>query len=80
MAVVDGYDGFEALVIGSEHATNLEMLCNLAQLLFNAVIHGHLHVRAGRTATASRLVVPRLSELASDGPPGTTRWRQGLRC
>lgn len=43
-AVVDGYDAFEALVIVDEHAKNMEMLCNLAQLLFNIVMHGHLSV------------------------------------
>ena len=65
-AVVDGYDGFEALVIGSEHATNLEMLCNLAQLLFNAVIHGHLtSEQVGLQPRVARLS-SRLSELASD--------------
>lgn len=65
-AIVDGYDGFEAMVIGSEHATNLEMLCNLAQLLFNAVIHGHLTTeQAGLQPRIVRLS-SRLAELASD--------------
>lgn len=64
--VVDGYDAFEALVIGSEHAKNLEMLCNLAQLLFNIVVHGHLsEEQAGLKARIDRLS-SRLSELASD--------------
>ncbi|MDO8768669.1 MAG: hypothetical protein Q7K57_08195 [Burkholderiaceae bacterium] len=65
-AIVNGYDGFEALVIGSEHAKNLEMLCNLAQLLFNAVIHGHLTIeQAGLPPRIARLS-SKLSELASD--------------
>lgn len=65
-AIVDGYDDFEALVVGSEHATNLEMLCNLAQLLFNAVIHGHLKSeQAGLQPRVARLS-SRLAELASD--------------
>ncbi|MDP2140588.1 MAG: tetratricopeptide repeat protein [Gammaproteobacteria bacterium] len=38
----DNYDAFEALVIDTDHARNLELLCNLAQLLFNSVIHQHL--------------------------------------
>lgn len=64
--VVDGYDAFEALVIGSEHAKNLEMLCNLAQLLFNIVVHEHLsEEQAGLKARIDRLS-SRLSELASD--------------
>lgn len=65
-AIVDGYDDFEALVIGSENATNLEMLCNLAQLLFNAVIHGHLtSEQAGLFPRIARLS-SRLAELASE--------------
>lgn len=65
-AIVDGYDSFEARVIGSEHATNLEMLCNLAQLLFNAVIHGHLTAeRAGLRPRIARLSSG-LTELSSD--------------
>lgn len=65
-AIIDGYDDFEALVIGSEHATNLEMLCNLAQLLFNAVIHDHLtSEQAGLQPRIARLS-SRLAELASD--------------
>ena len=38
----DSYDAFEELVIGTDHAKNLELLCNLVQLLFNSVIHQHL--------------------------------------
>lgn len=65
-AIVDGYDGFEALAIESEHATNLEMLCNLAQLLVNAVIHHHLtSEQAGIQPRIARLS-SRLAELASD--------------
>jgi len=36
------YDEFETLALETDHARNLEFLCNLAQLLFNAVIHEHL--------------------------------------
>lgn len=36
------YDAFETFALETDHARNLEFLCNLAQLLFNAVIHGHL--------------------------------------
>lgn len=65
-AIVNGYDGFEALVIGSEHAKNLEMLCNLAQLLFNAVIHGHLTVDQAALQLRIARLSKRLAELASD--------------
>jgi len=36
------YDAFETFALETDHARNLEFLCNLAQLLFNCVIHGHL--------------------------------------
>ncbi|CDF95899.1 FIG00594786: hypothetical protein [Pseudomonas sp. SHC52] len=65
-AIVDGYDGFEALVIGNEHATNLEMLCNLAQLLFNTVIHEHLTSEQVRLEPRIARLSSRLAELASD--------------
>ncbi|WP_208452528.1 hypothetical protein [Burkholderia gladioli] len=65
-AVVDGYDAFEALVIDDAHAKNLEMLCNLTQLLFNIVVHGHLsEEQAGLKPRIARLS-SRLSDLASD--------------
>lgn len=65
-AIVNGYDAFEALVIGSEHASNLEMLCNLSQLLFNVVTHGQLTAeQAGLQPRISRLS-SRLAELAQD--------------
>lgn len=65
-AVVDGYEAFEAQVIGSDHSKNLEMLCNLAQLLFNIVVHGHLsEEQSGLKQRIARLST-RLSELASD--------------
>lgn len=64
--VVSGYEAFEALVIDDDQAKNLEMLCNLAQLLFNVVVHGHLSdEQAGLKVRISRLS-SRLSELASD--------------
>ena len=65
-AVVDGYDAFESLVIVDEHAKNIEMLCNLAQLLFNIVVHGHLSLEQVKlNARIGRLSL-RLSELAND--------------
>lgn len=65
-AIVNGYDGFESLVIGNKLAKNLEMLCNLAQLLFNVVNHGHLTVeQAGLQPRIARLS-SRLTELSTD--------------
>jgi hypothetical protein len=36
------YDAFEKVVLDTDHAKNLEFLCNLAQLLFNSIVHQHL--------------------------------------
>lgn len=64
--VVAGYDDFEARVLVDTFAKNLEMLCNLAQLLFNAVTHEYLTAeQAGLDARTARLKA-RLSELAND--------------
>ena len=38
----DSYESFEALALKSDHAINLEFLCNLLQLFVNSVIHGHM--------------------------------------
>lgn len=65
-AIADGYESFEARIIRSEHATNLEMLCNLAQLLFNAVIHGHLTSEEAELQPRITRLSSRLAELASD--------------
>lgn len=40
--VNDSYSAFEAMALTTDHAANLEFLCNLFQLLMNAVVHGHL--------------------------------------
>lgn len=64
--VANEYAGFEQRVLKSEHANVLEFLCNLLQLLFNAVLHRHVQPEqvdlAGR---AARLRV-RLAEIAED--------------
>jgi hypothetical protein len=65
-AIVNGYDGFEALFLDDEHAINLEMLCNLSQLLFNIVVTGHMtQEEAGLRSRVDRLSA-RLSVLADD--------------
>jgi hypothetical protein len=40
--VNDSYSAFEAMTLNTDHASNLEFLCNLHQLLVNTVIYGHL--------------------------------------
>jgi hypothetical protein len=42
LLVNESYGAFEAMVLETDHASNLELLCNLFQLLVNAVIHEHL--------------------------------------
>lgn len=64
--VVNGYEAFEAQVINNDHAKNLEMLCNLAQLLFNIVLHGHLSEEQTKLKPRIARLSSRLSELASD--------------
>lgn len=65
-AIVGGYDGFEELVIDSEQATNLEMLCNLAQLLFNSVLHQHLSAEQAKLQPRISRLSGRLAMLAAD--------------
>ena len=38
----DTYTSFEGAVLETEHAIDLELLCNLMHLLVNSVIHGHM--------------------------------------
>ncbi|MBL3591243.1 MAG: hypothetical protein JMN24_15840 [gamma proteobacterium endosymbiont of Lamellibrachia anaximandri] len=38
----DNYNSFEAFALKSDHASNLEFLCNMLQLLVNSVVHGHM--------------------------------------
>lgn len=65
-AVVAGYDKFEAEVIGDDNAKNLEFLCNLAQLLFNAVFrNGWPREKAQLDARVARLKA-RLEQLANE--------------
>lgn len=65
-AIVNDYDGFEALFIDDDQMKNVEMLCDLAQLLFNIVITGHLTPdETGLRPRVDRLTA-RLTLLASD--------------
>lgn len=60
------YDTFENLVINTDHARNLELLCNLAQLLFNSVIHQHLTVGEAKLEERIARLSDRLTSLAAD--------------
>lgn len=64
--VVTGYDQFEVEVIGDDNAKNLEFLCNLVQLLFNAVFrNGWRREEAQLDARVARLKT-RLEQLANE--------------
>lgn len=41
-SLLSGYDAFEALALDDTQASNLELLCNLAQVLFTTVITGQM--------------------------------------
>ena len=65
-AVVAGYDQFEAEVLGDDNAKNLEFLCNLAQLLFNAVFrNGWPRKKAQLDGRVARLKA-RLEQMAKE--------------
>ncbi|WP_210254897.1 hypothetical protein [Methylocapsa sp. S129] len=73
------YDAFEALVIDSDHAANLEFLSNLLQMLYNAVIHSDftrercdLDARAGRLKTRLEAVA------ANKDRPTNALWARTL--
>lgn len=38
----DSYESFETIALESDYTNDLELLCNLQQLLVNSVIHGHM--------------------------------------
>jgi len=64
--LLDGYDSFEARVIDSDHAVNLELLCNLAQLLYNLVIQGMRTAEQVKLEARIGRLVEKLEALASD--------------
>jgi hypothetical protein len=79
-AVLAGYDSFEAQVLEDSQASNLEMLCNLGQLLFNAVItgqhspeHVQLEPRIGRL-TARLAALSEDTERPNNALEARTSW------
>jgi hypothetical protein len=60
------YDAFEKLVIDTDHAKNLELLCNLAQLLFNSVIHQHLTADEAKLEERIARLSDRLKAMVAD--------------
>lgn len=60
------YTTFEERVLKSEHARVLEFLCNLLQLLFNAVLHKHTQAEDVDLAGRASRLRERLAQLAKD--------------
>lgn len=64
--VIREYGAFEALVIENEHAINLELLCNLAQLLFNIVANNLASAAEAQLEPRIVRLSARLQQLAAD--------------
>lgn len=62
----DSYESFEALVLKSDHAINLEFLCNLLQLFVNSVIHGHMSRDECKLDERTTKLKEALEQIASD--------------
>lgn len=62
----DYYSTFESLVINTEHAKILEFLCNLAQLLFNSVLHQHLTIEETRLPERMARLTDKLKSMLID--------------
>ncbi|MGE3507810.1 MAG: tetratricopeptide repeat protein [Vicinamibacterales bacterium] len=60
------YDAFETLALNTDHVKNLEFLCNLAQNLYNAVLHGHISADEARLADRVKRLSDRLEAMAAD--------------
>lgn len=73
------YDAFEALVIDSDHAINLEFLSNLLQMLYNAVLHsGFTRERCDLDARAARLKTRLEAIEANKDRPNNALWAHTL--
>lgn len=64
--VIREYGAFEVLAIENEHAINLELLCNLAQLLFNSVANGLVSAEEAQLESRIVRLSERLQQLAAD--------------
>ncbi|MEG2802632.1 tetratricopeptide repeat protein [Stenotrophomonas sp.] len=65
-SLLSGYDGFETLVLDDTQASNFELLCNLAQVLFNTVITGQMAPEQVQLEPRIRRLSSRLDALAKD--------------
>lgn len=62
----NSYDDFEKSVIETSSALNIELLCNLAQLLVNSVVHQHLTISEARLDERIKLLSDKLGEMTKD--------------
>lgn len=62
----EGYEAFEALAAKSDHAANLEFLCNLMQAVFTSVVHRHLTAEEARLDERTTRLRAILSGMADD--------------
>ena len=62
----DSYDSFEEFALKSDHAVNLEFLCNLLQLFVNSITHGHLTREECRLDARMDTLKAALERIAAD--------------
>ncbi|MGH9425191.1 MAG: tetratricopeptide repeat protein, partial [Terriglobia bacterium] len=64
--VSDSYGAFETLALQSDHARNMEFLCNLFQLLVNSIVHGHMSRAECRLDERTANLMQALESMAGD--------------
>lgn len=62
----DSYESLETLALESDHAANLEFLCNLLQLFVNSIIHGHMYRDECRLDERTARLKMALEQIAGD--------------
>jgi hypothetical protein len=65
-SLLSGYDAFEALMLDDTQASNLELLCNLAQVLFTTVVTGQMTPEQVQLEPRVRRLSSRLDALSKD--------------
>jgi len=65
-SLLSEYDAFEALVLDDTQASNLGLLCNLAQVLFTTVVSGQMAPEQVQLEPRIRRLSSRLDALAKD--------------
>lgn len=65
-SLLSGYDAFEALMLDDTQSSNLEMLCNLAQVLFTTVITAQMTPEQVQLEPRIRRLTTKLDALSKD--------------